>query len=371
VAIVVAGERFGGAERGALDLAQYLRDAEGAAVTLVALDDRPGRARRLAVEAGLDWTVVPVPWTGSRQAKLLALARFAGRMRRLRADALVGLTNLPNVVTGLTWRAAGASTAIWTQCDVNGSTRVAPSLFRRALLSTPLAVTWADHTRDWLVAGYGADPARIHVVPQQVVLLPPVRTGAAWRADLGVGEDDLVGCMLAHFHPGKDHLTALHAWRLVVDALAPEGVRPVLVLAGRDDGTEASAKALAFDLRLRDHVRFPGEVADVGGLLDAADLAVFCSEQECLPRGVTEPLLRGLPAAGSDIPGVREAVGAAGARFLAPPHDAPALAEAILALLRDPSLREAAGRAGRELVLRRHGGAQMPRRYVDLLAERL
>ena len=65
VVFVVAGEVFGGAERGALDIAGMLR-AEGASVVVLALDDRPGRGREVAAQRGLQWATEPVPWVGGR-----------------------------------------------------------------------------------------------------------------------------------------------------------------------------------------------------------------------------------------------------------------------------------------------------------------
>jgi len=83
VVFVLAGEVLGGAERGALDLADVFRD-EGASVSVLALIASP---------------------------------------------------NLPNVVTGLTWRATGTRT-VWRQCDVNGTTRFSSRVFRHALHAT-------------------------------------------------------------------------------------------------------------------------------------------------------------------------------------------------------------------------------------------
>jgi glycosyltransferase involved in cell wall biosynthesis len=280
-----------------------------------------------------------------------SLVEVTRALRRLRPDAIVASTNLPNVVTGLTWRATGARTAVWRQCDVNGTTRISGRLFRRALHATPVVVTGAEHARGWLTSGYAMDPGRVQVIPSPVRLPPAVESGPAWRARLGIADDAFVCCMVAHLHGGKDHATLLRAWQIVASEL--NGVQPTLLVAGRDAGTEAASKGLAFDLDLRDRVRFLGEVDDVAGLLDACDLAAFCSHRELFPRGITEPMAAGLPVVTTDLPGTREALGDPDPDVLVGPEDPAALAAAILRLARDADLRERLGDANRAVMQER------------------
>jgi glycosyltransferase involved in cell wall biosynthesis len=370
VVFVLAGEVLGGAERASLELARDL-SANAASVHICALDNRDGPARSVATQYGIPWSCTKTPWVNGRLQNALALVRVAMGLRRLRPDILISATNLPNVVCGLTWRATGASVSVWNQHDVFGTTRINQRLFRRALQASPLVVTGADHARRWLIECLGARPHRVHVVRDKVELPPARDTGATWRERLGLSGDDIVGCMLAHLHSGKDHVTLLRAWRLVVDRLVPEGRRPVLLLAGRDAGAGDAAKALAFDLDLHDYVRFVGEVDDVSGFLGAPDLAVFSSRSELLGRGATEPMAAGLPVVGTDVPGIREALGEGGVPFLAPPGDAPGLAEVILRFATDPELRARVGRANSELIRARQSGLATSDVYMALLAETL
>lgn len=367
IIFVFAGEILGGAERGALDLALPFAHVEGAHVEILALDDRPGRARAIAEAEGIAWNSVRTPWTGSRLARTLSLLRVAVALRRLKPDVLLAHTNLPNVVCGLVWRLTGARVSVWNQWDVLGTRRFSAGLFRRALQATPLVITEAVHARDWLTEEWGADPSRIHVIRGEVQLSPPRDGRDVWRQRLGLSDGDFAVCMLAHFHSGKDHRTLLHAWRRVVDELR-EGPNPVLLLAGRPAGSENSVKALAFDLDLHDHVRFLGDVDDVTGLLEAVELAAFSSRSELFGRGATEPMSLGLPVVGTDVPGIREAVGEVGAPFLAPPGDDRALAAAILAFARDPALRARVGAANAELMKERQSAEATWRLYARLVA---
>jgi glycosyltransferase involved in cell wall biosynthesis len=204
------------------------------------------------------------------------------------------------------------------------------------LHATPVVVTAAEHARAWLASGYGLDPSRVTVIPSPVRLAAARESGAAWRGRLGIADDSFVCCMLAHFHVGKDHATLLRAWRAVASDL--DG-RTTLLLAGRDAGTTSESKALAFDLDLRDSVRFVGEVDDVAGLLSMCDMAVLCSRRELIPRGVTEPMAAAVPVVATDLPGTREALGGVASDCLVPPDDPDALAQAILRFARDAELR--------------------------------
>jgi glycosyltransferase involved in cell wall biosynthesis len=368
VVFVVAGEVLGGAERNTIELAVHF-EREGAEVVICALDGRPGRARVVAESLGLHWITAPTPWVGGQLERSVSLVRVARSLRRLRPDVLLPRTNLPNVVCGLTWRATGARVCIWNQCDVLGTKRFSSQLFRRAMHATPLAVTTAYHARDWLAKEWSYEPRRVHVIRSEVTLPAPLATRAQWRTRLGLWPQAIATCMIGHLHEGKDHDTLLRAWRLVADALRHEGPSPCLLIAGRSAGNEDAVKALAFDLDLREFVRFLGDVIDIGGLLGAVDFAVFSSRSECLGRGSTEPMYAGLAVAGTDIPGIREALGEAGADLLAPPGDERALADVILRLTRDADLRHRVGRANAELIRARQSEAQTSAAYAELVAE--
>jgi glycosyltransferase involved in cell wall biosynthesis len=363
---LLAGEQLGGAEWNAIDLASHLSQ-EGADVSITAFDDRPGRARSLAEAAGIPWRSMPVVWGGSATAKTRLLATFAWRARRLRPDVLVASTNLPNVIGGLSWHATGARSFVWTQCDVLGTARFSDGVFRRALRSSPAIVTTAMHARTWLAQTYDVDDRRIHVVYSRVELGQRSMRGSEWRVLHNVGRDAFAVGMIANLHAGKDHPTLLRAWRLVVDALRRDGKEAVLLLAGRPATTAAELTAIAHDLDLGGHVRFLGDVANVADMLDACDAAAFSSYSECLGRGATEPMSRGLPVVGSDVPGIREAVGEPGRDLLVPPGDHLAMAASILRLARDPGLRSSIGQASEELIRVRQSRAETNDRFARLL----
>jgi glycosyltransferase involved in cell wall biosynthesis len=154
---------------------------------------------------------------------------------------------------------------------------------------------------------------------------------------LGLTPETLVACMVANLSQYKDHVTVIRAWCHLA-ASCPDSP-PVLLLAGRFDGTEGQLQELAAELHCAAAIRFLGPVADVSGLLSAADLFVYGSKSEGIPNAVLEAMAAGLPVVGSDIPGIREAVGPEGADLLVSVGDHHGMAARISLLLQDAGLR--------------------------------
>jgi glycosyltransferase involved in cell wall biosynthesis len=347
---------LGGAERQGLLLARHLLREERALVEVWAFIG-PGRAAELCDEWGIPWRVVPVAWGAGRARRARALFRLAAALRRARPRVLLPYTVLPNVLCGLVWRWTGARLCVWNQRD-EGRGLTGTRHERQALAGTPLFISNSHHGAGLLTASFGVPPAWVRVVYNGVE--PPVPEGdrQSWREHLAVSESCFLACMVANLHDYKDHATLLRAWRRVADAFAADGREAVLLLAGRFDTTHDRLKALAYDLELGRAVRFLDKVDDVAGLLTAVELGVFSSRCEGVPNGVLECMASGLAVAGTDIPGIREALGEDNLPWLAPPGDDEALAARILALAADPGLRASLGEQNR----RRAAGVFAPER---------
>jgi glycosyltransferase involved in cell wall biosynthesis len=90
-----------------------------------------------------------------------------------------------------------------------------------------------------------------------------------------------------------------------------------------------------------------GDQPDVVPWLHAADLVVAPSRWEGMALGVLEAMASGRSVVATDVEGMGEAMGDAGAGALVPPEDADALATAITSRLADPPRADAEGAAGR------------------------
>ena len=86
---------------------------------------------------------------------------------------------------------------------------------------------------------------------------------------------------------------------------------------------------------------------DVAALMRRFDIFAMPSvEREGLPRAAIEAMSQSLPVVASSVGGLPELVKDGETGFIVPPRDAPALAEALVRLIDDASLRSRFGNAG-------------------------
>ena len=295
---------------------------------------------------GVPWRVVPFSgfWPATRSNMALSVLKYVTALRKERLDLIISYCMVANLLGGIVWRWVGARGFIWNQVD-EGRERRPGRWEALAVRRASCFISNCTHGADFLHQQLSAPREKIHVIYNGVSPEPAEKTVAEWRRELEVGHGVLLACMIANLTSFKDHATLLQAWRKVVDAVAAKGQRAVLLLAGRFGDQHIPLKLLAYDLDLGRSVRFLGQVKDITGLIRATDLCVFSSRLEGCPNAVCESMGEGLAVAGTDIPGIREAVGSAGEEFLAPPGNADQLAEKILHLLLHPEIRARAGRA--------------------------
>ncbi|WP_166830302.1 glycosyltransferase [Thalassoroseus pseudoceratinae] len=193
--------------------------------------------------------------------------------------------------------------------------------------------------RDALIEKEGLPSERVEVIYNGVDLSAFGTTDANLRSEvreeLSLADSDLVVMMVARLHPLKDHLTALEAVRSL------SKLRPDIKLVLVGDGEERPRiGSFIKEHSLASNVRALGTRTDVARLLSAADVFLLSSISEGIPLTIIEAMAARIPVVSTDVGGVGEMVTHGVTGLLAPPKSPEAIAEQILTVSSDASLRD-------------------------------
>lgn len=165
------------------------------------------------------------------------------------------------------------------------------------------------------------------------------------RRELELDPDTPVAVIVARLSPEKNHRLLLEAWSQVVQSV-PDAL---LLIAG--EGSEAEAlREQTGALGLSGRVRMLGVRRDVARVLAACDVFVLSSDREGLPVAVLEAMAASRAVVATAVGDLPRVVREGQTGLLVSPHDARALAEALIALLSDGKRASGYGEAGRRAV---------------------
>jgi len=168
---------------------------------------------------------------------------------------------------------------------------------------------------------------------------------------------------VGRLHWAKGYEFALQA----VHRLRRAGVELEYRIAG-DGGYREEAAFWRHKLGLEDCVSFLGAAGqdEVRRQLEWADVFLHAAQQEGFGNAVLEAQAMELPVVASDAGGLPEAVEHSVTGFVVPRRDARRLADAVQSLCRDPELRLAMGRLGRQRALARFNPASQTAAFEEL-----
>ncbi|MBI5075481.1 MAG: glycosyltransferase [Nitrospirae bacterium] len=342
---------LGGAERQAIALARYFKNNKGADVKVLAFNT-PGLASVLCDDYGIPWGMIDdKKQIVSHSFLSIIRSTFAiiKILKRNRTEILFGYTTPPNIMCSFASRFAGVRAFIWSQRR-SGSEKLQPFDYIAAKYFAKWFISNSERGAHYLRNAFGVKADKIRIIHNGVELADPKEDKLRWRKNLKIGENDFIACMVANLHQGKDHVTLLNAWSIVVGQLKAAKMNAVLVLAGQFFSTYQSLMDLTRNLGIEYSVIFLGQVQDISGLLGSVDLSILTSYSEGLPNGVLESMASGLPVVGTDVSGIREALGKEGEVYLVPPGCADLLAERILFFAAHPEVRRVVGEANRKRI---------------------
>jgi glycosyltransferase involved in cell wall biosynthesis/ubiquinone/menaquinone biosynthesis C-methylase UbiE/uncharacterized protein YbaR (Trm112 family) len=354
---------FGGPHNRNARIAPLLREA-GIELTVL-LPDEPGDAAERLRDARVPVETLPLHRIrGSRRLEphVTLAAGFRSEVAGIRSliedggYEVVLINGLVNPHAGIAGSRAGAG-VVWQLLDTHH-----PMVLRRTLM--PLVTSLSDVVMSTGTAVAAAHPGALALGDRLLSFFPAVdfdlfapseeRKRAA-RAELGLGEHDVVVGNVSNLNPMKDHRNFVRAAARVHEQ-HPD-VRFVILGARYEHRSsyvqdlidEASTLGLAYGESLFIHE--PGN--RVAELEPAFDVFWLTSRpaSEGVPTVVGEAMGLELPVVTTDVGSVREAVADGVTGAVVPPLDPDALAEATLPYLADSELRRTTGRAGRERAL--------------------
>jgi D-inositol-3-phosphate glycosyltransferase len=207
-----------------------------------------------------------------------------------------------------------------------------------------------------LIDGYGADPARVYVVPPGVDLATfQPKDRAVARREIGYGSGRLL-LFVGRLERLKGVEVAIRALGLLRDR-QHDDVRLLILGEDSHEGEESEKerlKAVASEVGVRDRVDFVGSVAhhELPYFYAAADVCVMPSYSESFGLVALEAQACGCPVVASGVSGLRSVVRDEVSGYLIDKHDPAAYAERIGRLLENGELAQQMGRRGRLLAQR-------------------
>jgi glycosyltransferase involved in cell wall biosynthesis len=267
-----------------------------------------------------------------------------------------GVPRIVHTIHGLAFTAS-------TSAMVNGAYKM---MERKAAPITHKIVCVADAMRDQsLAASIGTRDQYVTVysgMETSPFLNPPVPREQV-RQQLGLKPDDIaVGTIARLFHlKGHDDLMDI-APRICGE------ISNLKFLWIGDGLLRQQFEQRIAAMNLQDRFVLTGLVppARIPELVNAMDILVHPSRREGLARALPQGELAGIPVITYDIDGNREALIDGESGFVIPPFDKDELADALLKLARDPSLRQSMGAKGREFALSRFDAKVMVSALEDV-----
>lgn len=358
---VIEAMRMGGAEAVVID---HVRHAASDVTSLVCALNHGGPALDAAAAAGARTFVLAERTPDVRRNPLARLLRLRALLLAERVDvvnahnpsgALYGvpaarLARVPAVCRTEhsihyrrrhSWLYAGAEPLLTAFSD------------RVVCVCRAVHVSHADRLRAW--------QDRFVAIANGVSEAAPTRPRPETRAALGLGQGDLGLLAIGGLRPPKSFDVLIDAFARVAGAeprarllIAGEGpLRPVLEERARAGG-------------VADRIGWLGPRADVSDLVEACDLYVVSSQREGLSLSILEAMRGGRAAVVTRVGGNDEAIEDGRHGRVVPPHDASALAAAILELLGDPERRGRMGAAARAAWARAYRAERMVRETEDV-----
>ena len=341
---------MGGAEKHALSLANYYANELKWDTEVWAWHERSGRVIEVCNDLGIKTKLIPKFYKFSKYLYNRQINSYAKILKEEKVDIVMSFNNIPNIVATAVKKKAGLKLHVWAQQGIDITGKIFQSPREQSLLKeVDCVISNSLNGQKYLMNQHNLEEGKISIVQNGITAPKYVTPKEVWKKKLGIDDSVFSAVMIANITYMKDHKTLIESWAKVVKKC--DKVTPILYFAGRFDTAMDECLELTKELGLTRNVIFLGGVKDVNGLINAIDLAILSSPTEGVPNAVLESMIQGKPFVGTDIPGIREAVGKDNYQYLAPIKDAQVLSELVLKFIDNKELREEVGAKNKSHVL--------------------
>ncbi|MDH4100946.1 MAG: glycosyltransferase [Nitrospirota bacterium] len=207
----------------------------------------------------------------------------------------------------------------------------------------------SDEVRDFTIQKSKLKPEKITTIVNGIDMTPfDITTpDAALAGQLGIQPGDRVLTTVGRLNRQKGLPVLLQAFKGVLDTV-PEAR---LLVVGEGEELEP-LKTMAREMGIEQRVLFPGLRRDIPAILARTEVFVLPSLWEGMPNAVLEAMATGRPVVATRVGGVSELMVEGETGVIVPPSDAPALQQAILAMLSNPEQARLMGEKGRERAMK-------------------
>jgi glycosyltransferase involved in cell wall biosynthesis len=346
VLYVIPSMGFGGAEVLLATQIPYLIEGGVQPIIVTAASDAPVLE---AAKLPIKHISLGLRQASGRASALAWCIRLASRLRAVVRDVQPDLVHL-NLYASDAWgrlasRGLARTVTTWHRTDLWMASKSLNDAARKQLerwtagRADASIVAVSNEVKEWGCGHLGIPGAKVTVLYNGIDLAR--FPGVFPRRDNTVPRLVMVG----RFWEQKGHDIALRALRIVANA----GVKLEADFLG-DGPLWKEMEALAQTLELGKTVNFLGARDDVPEILPRYDLFIMPSRYEGLPIAALEAMAAFVPMVATRVAGLSEVVEHERTGLLVPPEDPQALAEAIIRVLKDESMRREFAMAGRRRV---------------------
>ncbi|MCK9561193.1 MAG: glycosyltransferase family 4 protein [Bacteroidales bacterium] len=300
--------------------------------------------------------------------KIYKAVQFIWFLRKQAIHTVISKDFIANINFGIVWKYSNITQFYWGQSGSSYKPNIA-KLEKKAVSNCQHFICNSAWVKKAFINHYSLQHkvSQMHVIHNAVFERPVQKNREQWRTKLQIEHDAVVFTMTANFFPEKDYETLLYAFRKLLDK--NENTKIYLIIAGNAPGISPEKlrmKALAFDLKLQDTIRFIDATPDVFGLYAASDVGVLSTLSEGFSNSLLEYMWCGLPVVATDIPPNREALPQECHSFLFEPKNVEDCAEKLNMFVENATMRIDVGNVNKEYARRNYTVEKLKQAYSNI-----